>query len=76
MKKIKVFLASSNELIADRERFELEIYRKCKLWIDEGIFLDLEIWEDASAAMSPTRSQDEYNKLIRESDNWGIGVGV
>lgn len=68
MRKIKVFLASSYELKADREQFEIEIYRKCKLWIDEGIFLHLDIWEDASAAMSPTRSQDEYNVLIRESD--------
>jgi hypothetical protein len=68
MKKIKIFLASSAELKADRERFETEIYRKCKIWIDSGIFLHLDIWEDSSAQMSGTRSQDEYNKLIREGD--------
>ncbi len=68
MKKIRIFLASSNELLADRERFEIEVYRKCKLWIDKGIFLHLDIWEDATARMSPTASQDEYNKIIQQSD--------
>ncbi|NTV47923.1 MAG: hypothetical protein HGB11_15705, partial [Chlorobiales bacterium] len=32
------------------------------------IFLHLDIWEDLSARMSDTRSQDEYNKKIREAD--------
>jgi hypothetical protein len=68
MKKIRIFLASSNELLADREHFEIEIYRKCKLWIDKGIFLHLDIWEDATARMSPTASQDEYNKIIQQCD--------
>ncbi|NTV45941.1 MAG: hypothetical protein HGB11_05365, partial [Chlorobiales bacterium] len=68
MKRIRIFLASSNELIAERERFEIEIYRKCKAWFDKEIFLHLDIWEDLSARMSDTRSQDEYNKKIREAD--------
>ena len=66
MKKITIFLASSYELKAEREHFEREIYRKCKAWFEKGIFLHLDIWEDVSAKMSPTRSQDEYNKLIKE----------
>ena len=68
MKKIKIFLASSNELLADREAFEREIYRKSKTWIDKGVSLHLEIWEDLSAAVSQSRSQDEYNKKIKEAD--------
>lgn len=68
MKKIKIILASSNELKPERERFELEIYRKCKSWFDKGIFLHLDIWEDLSARMSTTRSQDEYNKFVRSAD--------
>lgn len=68
MKKIKIFLASSNELMALREQFEIQIYRKCKLWIDHDIFLHLEIWEDLSSKLSETRSQDEYNKKIGECD--------
>jgi len=68
MTTIKIFLASSNELINDRERFELEINRKNKLWHNKGICFHLEIWEDLSTRMSLTRSQDEYNKKIKDSD--------
>lgn len=63
-KKIKIFLASSKELLVDRERFEQEVYRKCKMWVGKGVFLHLDIWEDLSSRMSGTRSQDEYNKLV------------
>ena len=68
MKKIKIFLASSNELVDDREKFEREIYRKSKLWIENGVSLHLDIWEDLTARMSATRSQDEYNKKIKGAD--------
>lgn len=68
MKKIKIFLASSNELIDEREKFEREIYRKNKLWIDCGVSLHLDIWEDFSTRMSTTRSQDEYNNKVKQSD--------
>ncbi|MEO8414495.1 MAG: hypothetical protein ABI472_12585 [Ginsengibacter sp.] len=68
MQKIKIFLASSNELKAERDQFEIEIYRKCKAWFDEGVFLDLNIWEDMSARMSLTGSQSEYNKFVKDAD--------
>lgn len=68
MKKIRIFLASSNELKEERQLFEIEIYRKCKQWIDNGRFLHLDIWEDLSAKMSQTHSQDEYNKRVEEAD--------
>jgi len=38
VKKIKIFLASSNELKAGRDQFEIEIYRKCKNWLKRGSF--------------------------------------
>ncbi len=68
MKKVRIFLASSKELQAERERFEIEIYRKCKQWIDKDIFLHLDIWEDMSARMSLTGSQSEYNKFVKGAD--------
>lgn len=68
MTKIKIFLASSNELKSEREQFEIEIYRKCKAWFDKGIFLHLHIWEDLSARMSATGSQSEYNKFVHDAD--------
>lgn len=68
MKKIKIFLASSNELNAERTGLEIEIYRKCKLWFDKGLFLHLDIWEDMPAQMSLTGSQSEYDKYVRQAD--------
>lgn len=68
MKKIKIFLASSNELKPEREQFEIEIYRKCKNWFEKGTFLHLDVWEDLSARMSHTGSQSEYNKFIKNAD--------
>ena len=68
MKRIKIFLASSNELKNEREQFEIEIYRKCKTWFEDSVFLHLDIWEDFSARMSSTRKQNEYNKYVQEAD--------
>jgi len=65
MNKIKIFLASSNELIEDRKEFEIRINRKNKIISDSGHFVHLENWEDLSTKMSKTRSQDEYNEKIR-----------
>jgi len=68
MNKIKLFLASSAELKTDREQFEIFINRKNKAWIDKGIFLHLDIWEDFLDAMSATGLQSEYNKAVKGSD--------
>ena len=64
----KIFLASSAELKADRDQFEIAVNRKNKEWIKKGIFLELVLWEDFLDAMSQTRLQDEYDKAIRECD--------
>ena len=66
--KIKIFLASSSELKDDREKFEIFINRQNKNYINEGVFLKLELWEDFLDAMSQTRLQDEYNKAIADCD--------
>lgn len=64
----KIFLASSLELKADRDEFEIFINRKNTAWNSKGIFLELVKWEDFLDALSPTRLQDEYNRAIRECD--------
>jgi hypothetical protein len=66
--KKKVFLASSEELAADRQGFEIFIARRNKDWVDKGVFIDLIVWEDFLDALAPTRLQDEYNKAIRRCD--------
>jgi len=68
MQTKKIFLASSSELKEDRRAFEIAICRKNKDWVQRGVFLELVIWEDFLDAVSKTRLQDEYNKVIRESD--------
>lgn len=68
MKTINIFLASSNELKSDREDFVWKINRKNKILKHRKLFLNLDVWEDMSAKMSPTRSQDEYNKVIKNGD--------
>ncbi len=69
MKEMRIFLASSNELKDERELFEINIYRKCQEWFTQKrIFLYLDIWENMSAKMSQTHSQDEYNKSVRNAD--------
>jgi hypothetical protein len=64
----KIFLASSAELKADRDQFEIAIRRKNDAWIGNGTYLQLVLWEDFLDAMSQSRLQDEYNKAIRECD--------
>jgi len=65
---LKIFVASSAELKEDRTAMELFIGRKNKSWVKKGIFLELVMWEDFIDAMSQTRLQDEYNKVLRECD--------
>jgi hypothetical protein len=48
--------------------FEISINRKNKDWVDQGVFLELIVWEDFVDVVSKTRLQDEYNKSIRECD--------
>ncbi|MDR1116492.1 MAG: leucine-rich repeat domain-containing protein [Tannerella sp.] len=67
-KEIKIFLASSSELVEDRKEFEIFIYRENKELIKQDIFLRLELWEDFLDCMSRTRLQDEYNKAVKSSD--------
>jgi internalin A len=65
-KTIKIFLASSNELKAEREAFELHFgARKRKTFTYD---LEVVLWEDFIDAMSPTRLQDEYNKALKDCD--------
>lgn len=64
----KIFLASSNELKADRDQFEIAIARKSERWRDKGVVLQPIRWENFIDAVSKTRLQDEYNRAIRDSD--------
>ncbi len=68
VKDISIFLASSKELAVERNEFEIFINRENKRLRSQGIFLNLEKWEDFIDAMSKTRLQDEYNRTIEHAD--------
>ena len=65
---IKVFLASSNELIEDRQAFELSVSRKNSELIRKGVYIEVVLWENFLDAMAKTRLQDTYNDAIRQCD--------
>ena len=67
-KHIKIFLASSVELKAEREQFEIFIHRENQQLYKKGIFIELQLWENFIDAMSQTRLQDEYNNVVKHSD--------
>lgn len=68
MKTIKIFLASSEELIDDRNAFGNLVRRLDKIYEKRGIRIDLFEWEDFDAAYNDRRKQDEYNEQIKASD--------
>ncbi len=67
-KHIKIFLASSAELKAEREQFEIFIHRVNQQLYKKGVFIELIIWENFIDAMSKTRLQDEYNNVVKNCD--------
>ena len=68
LKTIKIFIASSSELKADREEFRNFISVENERLIEQGTYLQIVQWEYFLDAISDTRLQSEYNKAIRESD--------
>ena len=68
MKTIKIFLASSDELMDDRNAFGNLVRRLGKIYEKRGIRIDLFEWEDYDAAYNNRRKQDEYNEQIKASD--------
>lgn len=68
MKVIKIFFASSEELLDDRNAFGNMVRRLNKSYEKRGVHLDLFEWEDYDASFAGSRKQEEYNEFVRESD--------
>ena len=68
MKKIKIFLASSEEL--KRERLEIaDLIGHMNLALEnEDIRIYLVKWEYLDASMSESHKQEEYNKTLEQCD--------
>ena len=67
-KTVRIFLASSKELLEDRDAFDLYFRQQNDRLRKEGLYLEIVRWENGLDAMSATRSQDEYNQRIRNCD--------
>lgn len=68
IRTLKLFLASSNELINEREKIEQALGRKNKLLKKQGFLIELLIWEDGKHICNSLRSQDNYNLAIEQCD--------
>jgi hypothetical protein len=68
IRKIRIFLASSEELREDRDAFDLYFRQQNDQFLNEGFYLEIVRWENFLDAMSETRLQDEYNRAVRDCD--------
>ncbi len=68
IKTVRIFLASSSELLEDRDAFEFYFHRQNNRLRNQGLYLEIFRWELFIDAMSETRLQDEYNQKIRKCD--------
>ena len=67
-KTIKIFLASSNELHDEREKFGNFIRQLDKIYKGRGMRVKVFEWEDYDASITDRRTQDKYNEKVQESD--------
>ena len=65
---ITIFLASSDELINDRDSIDLFIHKLNDIYVPRGIRVECKRWEDFIAYCTGTRTQDDYNKVVAQSD--------
>jgi hypothetical protein len=68
LRVVRLFLASSSELRADRDAFDLFVRQQNDRLRDQGLYLEVVRWETFLDAMSETRLQDEYNRAVQSSD--------
>lgn len=64
----KIFLASSEELRAERDDIEIFMSRENNQFIKNGFYFELIRWENFIDAMSKNGLQSEYNKAVKNCD--------
>ena len=68
MKTIKVFIASSDELKPEREKFDTLFNHLNSIFTARGIRLEPVKWEFLDSSMGRLHKQEEYNREIKECD--------
>ena len=67
MNTIRIFIASSAELVQDRKEFREFLSIENDRLHTKGVYLELVQWENFLDAVSQTSLQDEYNKELEKS---------
>jgi hypothetical protein len=67
METIRIFLASSSELLSDRKEFREFLGIENDSLHKKGVYLELIQWENFIDAVSQTSLQDEYNKELKKA---------
>lgn len=68
MRTVKIFLASSDELSPEREKFDTLFNHLNSIFTTRGIRLEPVKWEYLDASMGVLHKQEEYNREIRDCD--------
>lgn len=68
MISIKIFLASSNELESERDKFASLINQLNRIYKPRGVELELVLWEYLNSSVGRKRKQDEYNEEIKDCE--------
>ncbi|MEB3362491.1 MAG: COR domain-containing protein [Synechococcaceae cyanobacterium] len=68
VRTLRIFLASSSELRAERDAFDLYLRQQNDRLLHSGLYLEVPRWEIFLDAMSETRLQNEYNRAVRSCD--------
>ena len=66
MDTVRIFIASSSELVEDRKEFREFLSVENDRLHKKGIYLELVQWEHFLDAVSATRLQDEYNEALKD----------
>ncbi len=67
-KTLTIILASSSELMQDRNAFELHLLEENGDWRTRGLDLIILRWETSLAAMGASRRQETMNHNMRSCD--------
>lgn len=67
METIRIFIASSSELLQDRKEFREFLSIENDRLVSKGVYLKLIQWENFLDTVSQTSLQDEYNKELKDA---------
>lgn len=64
VEKLKIFLASSNELHSERDMVELLVCRRNKSLVNRGMFFDIVRWEELLQSFGDSSAQERFSAEI------------